>query len=62
MQISPHIIAFEHEINSLKVRGDKNHVDENVSEHGSVEWYVNNVNSVGMLYGCSRFPGLSEDE
>ena len=28
--------TFEHEIiNSLKVRGDKNHVDENVSEHGS---------------------------
>ena len=34
MQVFPHKIAFKHEINGLKDRGDKNHVDENVSEHG----------------------------
>ena len=26
---------FKHEINGLKDRGDKNRVDENVSEHGT---------------------------
>ena len=25
---------FKHEINGLKDQGDKNHVDENVSNHG----------------------------
>ena len=25
---------FEHEIKDFKVRGDKNHVDENVSDYG----------------------------
>ena len=34
--VSLHIIAFKHEIKDLKVRSDKNHVDENVSEHGKV--------------------------
>ena len=28
------MMVFKHEIKDLKVRGDKNHVDENVSEHG----------------------------
>ena len=33
----PHIIAFRYVINDFEVRGDKNHVDENVSEHGTSE-------------------------
>ena len=28
---------FKHEIIASKPRGDKNHVDENVSEHGTVQ-------------------------
>ena len=35
IQVSPHIIDFKHEINGLKDRGDKNHVDENLSNHGN---------------------------
>ena len=35
MQVSPHVIAFSYVIYDFEVRGDKNHVDENVSEHGS---------------------------
>ena len=34
MSNSPWLIAFKYEINALKDKGDKNHVDENVSEHG----------------------------
>ena len=34
MSISPDLIAFKHEMNALKDKGDKNHVDKNVSEHG----------------------------
>ena len=30
----PHVIAFSYVKNDFEVRGDKNHVDENVSEHG----------------------------
>ena len=30
------MIAFKHEINCLKNRGDKNHADENLSEHGTL--------------------------
>ena len=33
IEVSLHIIAFKHKIKDLKVRGDKKHVDENVSEH-----------------------------
>ena len=33
----PHIIAFSYAINDFEVRGDKNHVDENVSEHGKLD-------------------------
>ena len=28
-------MAFKHKINGLKDIGDKNHLDENVSEHGN---------------------------
>ena len=34
MWISPLNIDFKHEIIALKDRGDKIHVDENVSDHG----------------------------
>ena len=37
---SPHRIVFKHEIKGLKDGGDKNHVDENVSEHGSDHSFV----------------------
>ena len=36
IKVSLHIIAFKHEIKDLKVRGGKNHVDENLSEHGTI--------------------------
>ena len=38
----PHVIAFSYVKNDFEVRGDKNHVDENVSEHGTS--YLNPCN------------------
>ena len=32
-------MAFKHEIIGFKDRGDKNYVDENVSEHGNLRSY-----------------------
>ena len=39
------MMVFKHEIKDLKVRGDKNHVDENVSVHGTLQekkWKIYN--------------------
>ena len=51
-------MVFKHETKDLKVRGDKNHVDENVSEHGisrtiEIGWPQFSDGVHGLIYAVS---------
>ena len=52
-------MAFKHEINSLKDRGDKNHVDENVSDHGTVMASNKNLNHCIYSKNGKSFGGMA---
>ena len=49
---------FKHEIIGLKDQGDKNHVDENVSNHGTfdkfnVRWRFRAIVTGELIFRCS---------
>ena len=53
---------FKHEINGLKDQGDKNHVDENVSNHGSLKIYFFMHESMNHVDPNFNFDFDIEDE
>ena len=53
--IFPHVIAFSYVKNDFEVRGDKNHVDENVSEHGKSNAWAQYHNSGESDYNNIKY-------
>ena len=45
---------FKHEIIGLKDQGDKNHVDENVSDHGNLQPLFLAIFRIAKYFGNAR--------